>query len=217
MTLFWRGVCGARAMRRSCSAPLLAAALLLTPGPAAADEGIARRLGALKSLVSPTTSRPVAQSPLAPVGGPEDACPPGTWWRITEYGVRARTDAAIRDAAVRFAVDPQLVRSVIHHESAFDIHAVSPKGAMGLMQLMPATARRLGVVCPFDPRENVLGGTRYLRRLRDRFGSWPQALAAYHAGPTRVAEGRIPGETRRYVKRVVGSWRPDRLTWMALD
>ena len=78
---------------------------------------------------------------------------------------------------------------------------------MGLMQLMPATASALGVACPFDPRENVLGGSRYLRRLHDRFGSWKRAIAAYHAGPTRVERGRIPGVTRRYVKRVLRGWR----------
>ena len=75
------------------------------------------------------------------------------------------------------------------------------------MQLMPQTARELGVVCPDDPRENVIGGTRYLRELRDRFGSWELALAAYNAGPTRVVEGRIPAETRRYVKRVIATWK----------
>ena len=76
------------------------------------------------------------------------------------------------------------------------------------MQLMPQTARALGANCPFDPRENVMAGTRYLRRLRDRFGSWPLAVVAYHAGPTRVEENRIPGETRRYVRRVLRTWKP---------
>jgi soluble lytic murein transglycosylase-like protein len=84
------------------------------------------------------------------------------------------------------------------------------------MQLMPATARELGVVCPFDPRQNVLGGARYLRRLRDRLGTWPRALAGYHAGPSRVERGRIPAETRRYVRRVMESWDPRRAAWMDL-
>jgi soluble lytic murein transglycosylase-like protein len=99
---------------------------------------------------------------------------------------------------------------VIRHESAWDPDAVSHAGAMGLMQLMPGTAEDLGVVCPFDPRENVLGGTRYLRELRDLLGSWTRAVAAYHAGPARVALGEIPDETRRYVRRVIGSWEPGR-------
>ena len=103
-------------------------------------------------------------------------------------------------------LDPRLIRSVIRHESNFDPKAVSSQGAMGLMQLMPGTARELGVTCAFDPRQNVLGGSRYLRRMRDELGSWPRALAAYHAGPTRVRSGRLPGETRRYVARVLTSW-----------
>jgi soluble lytic murein transglycosylase-like protein len=79
------------------------------------------------------------------------------------------------------------------------------------MQLMPGTARELGVACAFDARQNVMGGTRYLRALRDRFGSWPGALAAYHAGPARAASGRLPTETRRYVDRVLESWRGRRM------
>ncbi len=131
--------------------------------------------------------------------------------------MRSRIDTAVRDASIRFIVDARLIRSVIEQESNYRIDAVSHKGAMGLMQLMPQTARELGVVCPFDPRENILAGTRYLRRLRDRFGSWPEAVAAYHAGPRRVASRRIPGVTRRYVRRVIGAWRPHELAWMELD
>ena len=79
---------------------------------------------------------------------------------------------------------------------------------MGLMQLMPGTARELHVACPFDARENILAGARYLRQLRDRFGSWSHALAAYNAGPTAVLRDRIPRVTRRYVRRVLRGWRP---------
>ena len=82
---------------------------------------------------------------------------------------------------------------------------------------MPATARSLGVVCAFDPRENVMAGTRYLRELHARLGSWPRALAGYHAGPRRVERGRIPGETRRYVRRIIASWRPSLRAWIDLD
>ena len=120
----------------------------------------------------------------------------------------ARSIRALRDASLRFAVDESLIRSVIRHESAYDVNAVSHKGAMGLMQLMPATARELGVRCAFDPRQNVLGGTRYLRELRDRLGAWSRAIAAYNAGPARVESGRrLPRETVVYVDRVLGSWR----------
>lgn len=187
----------------------LAAWLLLAPAPALADEAIGRRLAVLRSLASPR-SVPV----VAPGAG---GCGGVRWWRVTDYGLRARIDAAVRDASLRYAVDAALIRSVIRHESGFDPDAVSHKGAMGLMQLMPGTARELGVVCPFEPRENVLAGTRYLRRMHDRFGRWPLALAAYNAGPRRVEAGRVPEETRRYVHRVVASWRPRLLAWIDFD
>lgn len=174
-------------------------------GPAGADEAIGRRLAALRSLAEPAAAR-AATTPALP--GRPGACPHTAWWSVTDYGLRSRIDTAVRDASLRFGTDARLIRSVIRHESAYDPHAVSHKGAMGLMQLMPPTARELGVVCPFDPRENVLAGTRYLRRLRDRLGSWRRAVAAYHAGPARVEGGRLPAETRRYVDRVMRSWRP---------
>jgi soluble lytic murein transglycosylase-like protein len=198
-----------RCVRGLCSTGLL----LLLASSAAADEAIARRLGALKSLVNPAAARPAS----AAQASPHPACPAGAWWSLTDYGVRSRTEVAIRDASLRHRLAPDLIHAVIRHESNYDVHAVSHKGAMGLMQLMPETAGRMGVVCPFDPRENVLGGARYLRRMRDRLGSWPRALAAYHAGPRRVEEGRIPDETRRYVRRVLRTWQPRRVAWMSLD
>jgi soluble lytic murein transglycosylase-like protein len=184
---------------------LILAGLLLAVRDAPADEPIARRLAALKVLVNPAEAQPVI--PDAPRAG-GDPCAAESWWRMTAYGVRARIDTAVRDASLRFLVDPALVHSVIREESNYDVHAVSHKGAMGLMQLMPGTAAELGVVCAFDPRENVLAGTRYLRRLRDRLGSWPRAVAAYHAGPERVEASRIPDETHRYAERVIARWRP---------
>ncbi len=79
------------------------------------------------------------------------------------------------------------------------------------MQLMPATARTLGVRCSFDIRQNILGGTRYLRHLYDQFGDWTLSLAAYNAGPSRAAAVNTwPAETRRYVKRVLVDWDPVR-------
>ena len=189
---------------------ILAAA---TPAPARSDEAIALRLAALRSLVDPNAPRvPIpprssdTKRRLDPPARELVRCSEDAWWRSSSYAAKSRTDDAIRDASARFAIDEHLIRSVIRQESAFDPHAVSRKGAMGLMQLMPATARALGVVCPFDPRENVLGGSRYLRRLHDRFGSWKRAISAYHAGPTRVARGRIPRVTRRYTNRVLRGW-----------
>jgi soluble lytic murein transglycosylase-like protein len=107
-------------------------------------------------------------------------------------------------------VPPALVKAVIHAESAFDPRAVSHKGAMGLMQLMPATAKHLGVAHPFAAEQNVEGGTRYLRTLRERFGNWTMALAAYNAGPEAVSRfGGIPPyrETQRYVRRILTYYR----------
>ncbi len=181
---------------------------IVFPGgrPASVDDAIARRLATLKFLVHGESVRAAVYSEVTAPG----PCLDGSWWRATESGQRSRTSRAIRDASIRFGVDPSLIRSVIRHESDYDANVVSHKGAMGLMQLMPRTARALGATCPFDPRENVMAGTRYLRRLRDRFGSWPLAVAAYHAGPTRVEENRIPEETRRYVRRVLRTWKPRR-------
>jgi soluble lytic murein transglycosylase-like protein len=183
-------------------APAVALLASLAAAPAGGDEAIARRLAALHRLADPQAA-PARPAPDT------DSCPDAIW-RVTELGVRSRTRQAIRDASLRFAVPADLLRSVIEQESSYDVDAVSHAGAQGLMQLMPATARGLGVRCPFDPRENVLGGARYLRRLRDRLGSWARALAGYHAGPQRVESGRIPAETRRYVRRVLDGWRPGR-------
>ncbi len=123
--------------------------------------------------------------------------------------VPLRMDAyapAIRTAAAKYGVDPALVRAVIHAESAFNPHALSAKGAQGLMQLMPATASSMGVRNAFDARQNIRGGARYLARLLKRFhGDERLAAAAYNAGPDAVQKyGGVPpyAETRVYVKRV---------------
>ena len=119
-------------------------------------------------------------------------------------------DDLIKLASRRHGVPAALVKAVIHAESAFNPRAVSPKGAMGLMQLMPATAQLLGVAKPFHASQNVQGGTRYLRSLHDRYGSWTHTLAAYNAGPSAVDHYRgVPpyAETRQYVKRVLSYYR----------
>lgn len=118
----------------------------------------------------------------------------------------ARFDDLVRAHATRQSLRPELVRAVIQVESGFNPRARSPKGAMGLMQLMPDTAAELGVAHPYDPEENIRGGTEYLRDLLDRYGSEELALAAYNAGAGAVDRHgrRIPPyrETRDYVKRV---------------
>ncbi len=120
-------------------------------------------------------------------------------------------DTLIRAAARRHQLDPELIRAVIKVESGFDRQAVSGKGAQGLMQLMPGTARDMGVDSVFDPADNIMGGSRYLRRLYDRFqGDLELALAAYNAGPDRVEQSggvpRIP-ETVSYVRQVLRQYR----------
>ena len=119
----------------------------------------------------------------------------------------------IRRYADRNRLDPKLVRAVIRAESAFNPRAVSSKGAMGLMQLMPATAAELDVEDAFDPEANIAGGTRYLRQMFDAFGGQVElALAGYNAGPNAVRHyGGIPpfAETRQYVQRVLREYRDD--------
>jgi hypothetical protein len=122
-------------------------------------------------------------------------------------GPQLDLDEVVNAASGRYRLDPDLVSSVIKAESGFNVRAVSPKGAQGLMQLMPDTASKLGVPDAFDPRANVEGGTRYLRELLERYNfDLVKALAAYNAGPLRVEQyGGVPPyhETRAYVARVV--------------
>jgi soluble lytic murein transglycosylase-like protein len=133
-----------------------------------------------------------------------------------------RLDRIVREAAQRHKVDPALVKAVISTESGWNPRAVSRKGAVGLMQLIPATAQRYGVGNPFDPAENVEGGTMHLKSLLDRYnGDLTKALAAYNAGERAVDLSRgVPWypETQRYVRKVTNAYfRPnsgrDPLLW----
>ncbi len=120
-------------------------------------------------------------------------------------------DHHIRHAGRVHRVDPMLIKAMIKTESAFNRYAVSPKGAQGLMQLMPGTAKDLKVKDPFDPWENISGGTKYIKSLLKRFnGNLHLSLAAYNAGPARVSKQkgipRIP-ETVAYVRKVIRQYK----------
>jgi hypothetical protein len=125
----------------------------------------------------------------------------------------AEYDHIIKTYADKYGVSRSLIKAVIHAESGYNPNAVSPKGASGLMQLMPVTARSLKVGNSFDPRDNVEGGVKYLRFLLDTFrGDVSLAVAAYNAGLSKVAKfGGIPpyNETRTYVNRVLSYMQSD--------
>lgn len=128
-----------------------------------------------------------------------------------KMATRARSIATpLRRYADRFEVDEHLVRAMMAVESCFDRFAISRVGARGLMQLMPATARSLGVSNAFDPEQNIRGGIQYFRQMLERFsGDITRAVAAYNAGPRAVEhyEGVPPyDETRNYVRRVMKRW-----------
>ncbi len=122
---------------------------------------------------------------------------------------------AVKDASGTYQLDPDLVTSVIRAESGFNVRAVSPKGAQGLMQLMPQTATQLGVKNAFDPQANVEAGARYLRELLERYNfDLIKALAAYNAGPQRIDQYHgVPPyyETKAYVARIVRDFNKKKL------
>ncbi|HEY6768654.1 MAG TPA: lytic transglycosylase domain-containing protein [Candidatus Sulfotelmatobacter sp.] len=134
---------------------------------------------------------------------------------------QANLNEVVTTASGRYRLDPDLVNSVIRAESGFNVHAVSRKGAQGLMQLMPGTASQLGVPNAFDAAANVDGGARYLRELLERYNfDMVKALAAYNAGTRRVEQyGGVPPyvETRAYVKRIVLDFNKKKLAEKAAE
>jgi hypothetical protein len=158
-----------------------------------------------KDLALPSPS-PVPSDLHGAMAGPAESAKPRSL-KSAPSKSPVPLNEVVNSASATYHLDPDLVNSVIHAESGFNSHAISPKGARGLMQLMPGTANQLGVSDAFDPEANVTGGSRYLRELLERYNfDLVKALAAYNAGPERVEQYRgVPPfrETRAYVARIV--------------
>lgn len=154
----------------------------------------------------PETQTP---EPAEPLQSTAEKDPPdkGTALEKTPAGEKEQILASIDGAAKRYDLPKALIQAVVRAESGYQVRAVSPAGAQGLMQLMPATARELGIQDPFDIDQNIDGGAKYLRQMLDQFnGDVQLALSAYNAGPGNVIKynGRVPfAETRTYVDRVM--------------
>lgn len=159
----------------------------------------------LSGLAGSRDVRPAAQEARAEVASPETVS--GNTDAAPDTDTDDDMGAYIKQVAARYGVPADLVAAVIEAESDNNPRAVSQRGARGLMQLMPKTARTLGVADPFDPRANIDAGVRHLRALMDRFGNdLPLVLAAYNAGEVAVIKHRgVPPyrETRAYVKRIL--------------
>jgi soluble lytic murein transglycosylase-like protein len=152
--------------------------------------------------------------PTAEIDHFEPDLTPATPAPATDLAITSLQDVVL-GSSQRYRLDPDLVNSVIRAESGFNPHAISRKGAQGLMQLMPQTASTLGITNPLDPQANVEGGTRYLRELLERYNfDLIKALAAYNAGPRRVQQfGGVPPyyETRAYVARIIRDFNQKKL------
>lgn len=163
-----------------------------------------------KSQISVLDNRAAGQYKNSVRLKPPSVITPSKWNSSVAYDGRYRGEylQMARDAARKHGVPEDLFLRLVQQESNWNPKARSHKGALGLAQLMPATARYLRVDDPFDPRQNLDGGARYLKEQYETFRSWPLALAAYNAGPQAVKKhGGIPpyAETRNYVRVITGS------------
>ncbi len=126
------------------------------------------------------------------------------------FAVPAELEPIIQEAANTYHVPEGLIKAIIKQESNYNPNSTSSAGAVGYMQLMPDTARDAGVTNRRDPRQNIMGATKYIRHIYDKYQNWPLTLAAYNAGPNRrsIRSGLIPNfpETRNYVRRVMAYW-----------
>lgn len=163
--------------------------------PIANQPGAAQFAGIINSLAEKDKFKPGVTAPVGTVSGRLDS---------------ASVQPYIQEAAAAHGVDPALIEAVIKQESGYDPNAQSGVGAQGLMQLMPETAKELGVQNSLDPRQNVMGGAKYLRRLMDMYdGNMTKAIAGYNAGPGNVDHyGGVPPfpETQDYVQKVLNNY-----------
>lgn len=206
-SLSHRSFKSSRVFSAIAGALLLVPALVFLPGSASADNSLYVVKGK-RGVITFTSRRPDSGSyqifvPRGPAFSKFYQLNNG--WRAR--AIPSQFDGLIQSMAELYDLEPALVKAVVHVESAFDPRARSPKGAMGLMQLMPATAQRFGVARPYTPEENVRGGVTYLKMLHDRYaGNLRLAVAAYNCGEGRVDPIRaVPPirETQLYVKRVM--------------
>lgn len=200
-------------MPRRLAPALLLGMLGATPAIAAGGDGDVDRIAPAAGRLLVIDHERAGPTVRAPSG----AARPGPTWRFAfdrprKSGLAAspeRYRTLVLATEIRLGLPRGLLDALVIEESGYSTVAVSPRGAVGLAQLMPATARSLGVTDPFDPLRNIDAAGRYLSALLVRFGSVTLALAAYNAGPRAVARaGGLPpfAETRRYVARVLARW-----------
>jgi soluble lytic murein transglycosylase-like protein len=185
----------------------MAGSLIVFSLPGGGEVGIPPR-NVLQIVEQPTPAEEASPEAAVPVPRAQESSPAAATAlpHVSPWDPEPGVRALIQEIAGAQSVDPRLVEAMVKVESNFDPYAVSRKGAMGLMQLMPKTARRFQVGNTFDPVQNLVGGTRYIRELLDRYGEIRLALAAYNAGEEAVDRYRgVPPfrETRDYVVRIL--------------